>query len=41
LITFDFWAADVERCEAAWKTLLETLELDEFVADPKRGPLVS
>jgi hypothetical protein len=34
LITFDFWAADVQRCEAAWKTMLETLELAEFIADP-------
>ena len=41
LITFDFWAADLPRCEAAWETVLETLELGEFVADPQRGPMVS
>lgn len=40
LITFDFWAADLEQCEAAWNTVLETLELGEFIADPTRGPLV-
>jgi hypothetical protein len=41
LITFDFWAADLERCEAAWQTVLETLELGKFVADPKRRSVVS
>jgi hypothetical protein len=40
LITFDFWEADLERCEAAWQTVLETLELGEFISDPTRGPLV-
>lgn len=41
LITFDFWAADLERCEAVWGTVLETLELGEYIADPSRGPVVS
>ena len=41
LITFDFWAADLDECGAAWETVLETLELGEFVADPRRGPVVS
>ena len=41
LITFDFWPADVERCEAAWETVLETLELGEFIGDATRGPVVS
>jgi hypothetical protein len=40
LITYDFWAADLEQCEAAWAMVLETLELGEFIADPARGPLV-
>ncbi|HSB69105.1 MAG TPA: hypothetical protein VLH58_08890 [Candidatus Methylomirabilis sp.] len=41
LITFDFWAADRNRCEMAWTTVLETLALGESVADPARGPAVS
>ena len=41
LITFDFWAADLERCGAVWLTVLETLELGEFIADATRGPVVS
>jgi hypothetical protein len=41
LITFDVWPADLDRCDAAWATMLETLELAEFVADPRRGPVVS
>ena len=41
LITFDFWASDLEQCDAAWNTVLETLELGEFIADPTRGPVVS
>ena len=40
VITFDFWAADLERCEAAWETVLATIQLGEFIADPTRGPLV-
>jgi hypothetical protein len=41
LITFDFWEADLEQCEGAWGTVLDTLELGEFIANPARGPLVS
>jgi hypothetical protein len=41
LLTFDFWAADLEACSAAWEIVLETLELGEFVRDPSRGPVVS
>ena len=41
LMTFDFWASDLERCDAAWETVLDTLQLDEFIADPTRGPAVS
>lgn len=41
LITFDFWAADLVPCEAAWDTVLDTLELGEFIRDPTRGPVVS
>ena len=41
LITFDFWIEDLERCEAAWETVLDTLQLGDFIADPTRGPTVS
>jgi len=41
LITFDFWASDLPRCGVVWDTVLETLELGSFIADPRRGPLVS
>lgn len=41
LITFDFWAADLEEREGAWDTVLETLELGEFIRDPTKGPVVS
>ncbi len=41
LITFDFWATDLEQCQTVWDTVLETLELGEFIADPRRGPVVS
>jgi len=41
LITFDFWAADLEERNAAWAIVLETLELGEFIRDPSRGPVVS
>jgi hypothetical protein len=41
LLTFDFWADDLDRCHDAWTTVLETLELDRPIADPTKGPLVS
>ena len=40
LITCDFWSVDLERCDAVWRTVLDTLELDEPIADPSRGPIV-
>ena len=41
LITFDFWAVEAPRCEAAWDTVLATLELGEYISDPILGPVVS
>ena len=41
LITFEFWESDAERGNAVWDTVLESLELDEHIADPTRGPMVS
>jgi hypothetical protein len=40
LITFDYWEADRQRCEAVWKTVLLSLELDEFIQDPTVGRVV-
>jgi hypothetical protein len=41
LITFDFWATDLPRCDDVWNTILATLEMGEYVADPQRGRIVS
>lgn len=41
ILTFDFWATDAERCLPVWSTVLKTLELDEPIADPTRGRIVS
>ena len=41
LLTFDFWATDLSRCDETWDTVLETLRLGEVMANSRRGPLVS
>jgi hypothetical protein len=41
LLTFDFWATDAERCLKVWSVVLKSLELDEPIADPTRGRIVS
>jgi hypothetical protein len=41
LLTFDFWLADLERCDALWRSFLSSLELGQWVADPRRGPRLS
>ena len=41
LITFDFWESDAAWCSQAWDTVLETLELGEYISDPTLGPMVS
>lgn len=40
LITFDFWENDRQRCETVWKTVLKSLQLDEFIQDPTVGRVV-
>lgn len=40
LLTMDFWEADLERFGPVWDLVLETLELDEPVADPAIGPRI-
>ena len=40
LITFEFWESDSERRERVWDLVLETLELDGYIEDPTRGPII-
>jgi hypothetical protein len=37
LITFDFWASDIGRCNPVWQTVLETLTLGQIIHDPTIG----
>ena len=39
LLTLDFWETELERCAAAWDTILASLELDEPIMDVSRGPV--
>jgi hypothetical protein len=38
LITFDFWETDEARCMPIWDTVLKTLRLNDYIADPAKGP---
>jgi hypothetical protein len=38
LLTFSFWEADFERCDAVWRTVIQTLVLGAYIADPRQGP---
>jgi hypothetical protein len=40
LLTMDFWESELERFAPIWDHVLDSLELDEFIADPRRGPRV-
>ncbi len=41
LVSFDFWADDVARCDPFWHDILATIQLAEWVEDPAKGPLVA
>jgi len=41
LISFDFWLDDLTSCHAHWNVILASLQLDQWVADPQRGPSLS
>jgi hypothetical protein len=41
LLTFDFWTADRSRCEDVWGTVIGSLWLAEWIADPRKGPSLS
>jgi hypothetical protein len=40
LLTMELWEAELERFGGVWDLVLETLELDEPIADPTRGPRI-
>jgi hypothetical protein len=40
VITYDCWDDEVEKFEPVWKTLLKTMRLGEFVADPATGRIL-
>jgi hypothetical protein len=40
LMTFDFWADDVARCDPVWQEALRSLTLGMRIADPTVGPVV-
>ena len=41
LISFDFWLSDLAGCGLLWKAFLTSLQLGEWVADPRAGPRLS
>jgi hypothetical protein len=41
LLTFDFWLAEMERCDPIWRSVLATLQLGQWITDPRRGPSIS
>ena len=41
LISFDFWLSDLAGCGLLWKAFLTSLQLGEWVADPRVGPRLS
>ncbi len=40
LLTMEMWEVDLQRFSGVWDLVLETLELDEPIADPTRGPTI-
>ncbi|HUH03698.1 MAG TPA: hypothetical protein VML75_17005 [Kofleriaceae bacterium] len=38
LLTYEFACLHRARCNDAWDTVLETLQLDRVIADPREGP---
>jgi hypothetical protein len=40
LVTFDFWLDDFARCDPLWHNFLASLQLAEWVADPRKGPVL-
>jgi hypothetical protein len=41
LITFDFWLSDLQHCDAVWRSVLASLRIGEWIADPRAGPVLS
>lgn len=40
IITYDCWADETERFEPVWKTLLRTIRLGEYIANPASGQVI-
>jgi hypothetical protein len=38
LLTFDFWLSDLKRCDPVWRAVLASLQLGQWVEDPRQGP---
>lgn len=38
VITLDYWPEDAKRFLPVWDTVLRTLRLGDYIADPTRGP---
>lgn len=38
LITFDFWESDAPRLLPVWDAVIESIELNDYIADPTKGP---
>jgi hypothetical protein len=38
LLTFDYWATDVERFGSVWDDVLQSLQVGTYIPDPRRGP---
>jgi hypothetical protein len=36
-LTLDFWPEDAGRLESVWDTVLRSLRLGEYIADPRKG----
>jgi hypothetical protein len=41
LLTFDFWLSDTVRCHEHWTAILASLQLAQWVDDPRDGPSLS
>lgn len=38
LVTFEYWASDGSRGRSVWNTVLDTIELNDYISDPTQGP---
>lgn len=38
LITYEYWVDQAEKFRPVWDAVLESLELGDYIADPRQGP---